>query len=122
MSNYLYILGTIVFTVFGQMILKWRIGTYGELPQDILQKIIFLVKLIFDPLIFSGLLAAFVASLFWMAAMTKFNISYAYPFMSLNFVLVLLLSALLLREPVSLYNVIGLSLIVLGIYVSSMTV
>jgi len=44
---------------------------------------------LFDPLIFSGFASAFIASFFWMAAMTKFELSYAYPFMSRVFVLVL---------------------------------
>jgi uncharacterized membrane protein len=54
-----------------------------------------------------------------MAAMTKFNLSYAYPFMSLNFVLVLVLSVWLLSEPVTLQKVIGIGLIVLGTVVAA---
>jgi uncharacterized membrane protein len=65
------------------------------------------------PLIFSGFPAAFCAALFWMAAMTKFEVSFAYPFMSLSFVLVFIISALLLRESVNVYKILGLSLIVL---------
>lgn len=118
--GYLYIFGTILFTVYGQIVLKWRISKYGELPGGgLFDKFIFLVKLLFDPLIFSGFASAFIASLFWMAAMTKFDISYAYPFMSLSFVLVFCLSVFLFQEPVTLYKVAGLGLIVLGIIVTS---
>ena len=46
-----------------------------------------------------------------MAAMTKFEISVAYPFMSLAFVLVLLLSALFFQEPITLGKVLGMILI-----------
>ncbi|HET7628498.1 MAG TPA: EamA family transporter [Bacillales bacterium] len=120
--GYLYIFGTICFTVYGQIILKWRIRTYGSLPQDFGQKLMFLLRLLLDPLILSGFVSAFVASLFWMAAMTKFNISYAYPFMSLSFVLVFLLSVVLFREPVTAYKLIGLGLIVLGIFVTSKSI
>lgn len=71
--DYLYIVATIVFTVYGQVILKWRIGKLGALPPEALAKLKFLVMLLFDPAIFSGFAAAFLASLAWMAAMTRFE-------------------------------------------------
>lgn len=117
--GYLYIFGTILFTVYGQIMLKWQISKYGSLPPDLGEKFIFLLKLLLNPLILSGFISAFIASLFWMAAMTKFDISYAYPFMSLSFVLVFLLSITLFHEPVNVYKIIGLSLIILGIIVTS---
>jgi len=120
--GYFYIFGTIFFTVYGQIILKWRINGVGSLPENFTDKIFFLLKLLFDPWIFSGFIAAFIASLFWMAAMTKFDISYAYPFMSSAFVLVFLLSVILFHEPISWQKIIGLLLIVAGITVTSRSI
>lgn len=117
--DYLYIFSTIGFTVYGQMILKWRIAKFGPLPADTYQKLKFLIYLLFDPVIFSGFAAAFLASLAWMAAMTKFDLSHAYPFMSLNFVVVLLLSGWLLSEPMTTQKVVGVGLIVLGTVVAA---
>jgi len=108
-----------MFTVYGQLILKWRIGKYGALPEDLGDRLVFLLRLFLDGYIISGFLAAFVASLFWMAAMTKFDISYAYPFTSLGFVSVVLLSAIFFQEPVTIPKSIGLGLIVLGIIIGS---
>jgi multidrug transporter EmrE-like cation transporter len=51
--------------------------------------------------------------------MTKFELSYAYPFMSLAFVLVLFLSALFFKEAITLPKLLGLTLIVAGIIVGS---
>lgn len=112
--KYLYIFGTVLFTVYGQLILKWRIGNYGSLPAPLDKKIFFLLRLFTDIYILSGFMAAFVASLFWMAAMTKFDLSHAYPFMSLNFVIVLLLSGWLLSEPITVLKSVGVGLIVCG--------
>lgn len=117
--DYIYIALTIGFTVYGQLILKWRIADYGPLPVDTSEKLKFLLGLLFDPAIFSGFAAAFLASLAWMAAMTKFDLSHAYPFMSLNFVVVLLLSAWLLGEAVTLQKILGIGLIVLGTVVAA---
>lgn len=112
--DYFYILGTILFTVYGQLILKWRVGFYGVLPSLFLDKCKFVLTILFDPWVLSGLAAAFVASLCWIAAMTKFELIHAYPFMSLNFVFVFFFGALFLNEPITLYRSIGMGLIVFG--------
>lgn len=117
--DYLYIFATLGFTVYGQLILKWRISQFGPLPAELADKLKFLLGLLFDPAIFSGFAAAFLASLAWMAAMTKFDLSHAYPFMSLNFVVVLLLSGWLLSEPMTLQKALGVGLIVLGTVVAA---
>jgi uncharacterized membrane protein len=91
----------------------------GEMPIASAEKLRYLLVAVFDPAIFSGFVAAFLASLAWMAAMTKFELSYAYPLMSLNFVIVLILSAWLLHEPVTLNKTIGIILIVAGTVIAS---
>ena len=119
MNPYFYILGTLVFTVYGQIILKWRLsGLKIVLPEATMEKIVFMVKLMFDPFIFSGLVSAFVASMFWMGAMTKFEITQAYPFMSLAPALVFLVGILFLGETFTVGKVIGLALIILGTIVT----
>lgn len=117
--DYFYIVATIGFTVYGQLILKWRIADFGPLPADTMDKLKFLISLLFDPAIFSGFAAAFLASLAWMAAMTKFDLSHAYPFMSLNFVVVLVLSGWLLNEPVTFQKILGIAMIVIGTMVAA---
>lgn len=119
MNPYLYIFGTLLFTVYGQIVLKWRLsGMKVILPENTIDKIIYLVKLVFDPFIFSGFVAAFVASLFWMAAMTKFEITQAYPFMSLAPAFIFLIGVFFLGEAMTMGKVLGLILIVVGIIVT----
>ncbi len=117
--NYLYILLTIVLTVYGQIAIKWQMLKVGNLPEPLPEKINFLIHLLLHPWILSALLAAFMASFCWMAAMTKFDLSHAYQFMSLNFVIVLLLSGWLLNEPLSVQKVLGVTLIVFGTVVAA---
>lgn len=117
--DYFYIIATVGFTVYGQLILKWRITKFGPLPGNFLENLKFLILILVDPFIFSGFVAAFLASLAWMAAMTKFELSHAYPFMSLNFVLVLLLSGWLLSEHMSIQRALGVTLIVFGTVVAA---
>lgn len=121
MTGYLYIAGCVLFTVYGQLVLKWRMNLQTQpLPDETVAKIFYLIKLIiFDPFILSGLASAFLASLFWMAAMTKFSLSFAYPFMSSAFVIVMFFSVFLFGEALNIHKLIGTSLIVAGIVVLS---
>ncbi len=118
MMGYIYIFGTICFTVYGQLILKWRIVQYGALPELFSDKIVFLFKVLFDPFVFSGFVSAFIASFFWMAAMTKFEVSYAYPIIVSGLLLLTtLLGIVLLDESIQLRKVAGILLILLGVFV-----
>ncbi len=117
--SYGYILLTIVLTVYGQLVIKWQVSKAGALPVGIVAQAGFLLRVLVNPWVLSGLIAALIAALSWMAALTKFDLGFAYPFMSLSFVLVLVLSVLFFREPMTVYKVIGMALIVLGLFVSS---
>lgn len=119
MLDHLYIFATILFTVYGQLVVKWQVAKAGPLPSTIHERIFFLLALVFNPWIISGMVGAFLAMLSWMAAMTKFELSYAYPFTSLAFVLALIFSAVLFHEVMTVPRVLGVVLIVAGIIVAS---
>ena len=112
--DYVYIAATIALTVYGQVILKWRMDQVGPLREGFGPALRQLIVLVFDPAIASSFIAAFLASLTWMAALSRFELSFAYPFMSLSFVLVTLLSVWLLGESFTVHKALGVSLIVAG--------
>ena len=115
---YLQVFTTLALTIYGQIIIKSIINLYGGLPIEFKPKIFFLLKLFFDPYIFSGFLSAIFASLFWMSAMTKLPITRAYPIMSLAPTLVLIFGVLYLGETVTLGKIAGTILIIGGTYLS----
>ncbi len=117
--SYLYIFGTILFTVYGQLIIKWQMAKVGSLPYVFSEKALFLLQMFFNPWILSAFLSAFVAAICWMAAMTKFELSHAYPFMGLSFVFVLVLSGLFFHEAITFPKILGVLLIMTGIIVGS---
>jgi drug/metabolite transporter (DMT)-like permease len=114
-AGHFYILLTLVFTVYGQLVLKWQMGSAGPMPSATFDKLLFLLQQFTNPWIFSGFCAAFIASLAWMAAMTRFELNYAYPFMSLAFVIVMILGVLFLGEAISMRKAVGTLLVVSGL-------
>ena len=117
--GHFYILLTLGFTVYGQLVLKWQMSGVGPLPAAGAEKVYFLLSQFLNPWIISGFVSAFLASLAWMAAMTRFDLNYAYPFMSLAFVIVMGFSVLFLGETVNVAKVAGTFLVIVGLVVIS---
>lgn len=120
MSNIIehgYIATTVLFTVYSQLIMRWQVTAAGALPADCLGKFFYVLNLILDPWVLSGIVATFLAGISWMLAMTKFEISYAYPFVSLNYILVLVAGSIFFDESISMSKLAGSALVVLGIIV-----
>lgn len=118
-AAWLAVLGTIVLTSYGQIIIKQRVVQAGSFDGAVGEKFFFLLRVAFDPWVLSGIFAAFVAGFLWIAAMTRLPLNLAYPFMSLTFVLVLLMSGIWLGEQVSMQRWIGTGIIMLGLIVAN---
>ncbi len=117
LGGHVFIALTLFFTVYGQLVMKWQMSGVGPLPADGLAKLLFLLKQFLNPWIISGFVSAFLASLAWMAAMTRFDLSYSYPFMSLAFVIVMVFGATFMGETVNLAKVLGTALVIGGLVV-----
>jgi multidrug transporter EmrE-like cation transporter len=111
---YLLIALTIALTVYGQLILKWQVSLSAAKFGGTLDAAFYL-RLLLNPWVISGFVAAFGASLCWMGAISKMELSRAYPFMALNFVLVGLVAIPLFGEVFTWHKLIGLCLIIGGL-------
>ena len=67
-----------------------------------------------DPFIIFGAIAYFFSFVLWIYILSKNNVSFAYPLMSLSYAAVMILSVYFLKEDVNIYQWIGVSLIVFG--------
>ena len=115
--GYFYIFLTIVFTVYGQLVLKQQVNTLTITPTGP-ELIPFYAKFIITrPLVLSGFISAVLASITWLSAISKFELSYAYPFMSLNFVVVVLFSLLFFNENLNSFKIVGVLCIIIGVVI-----
>lgn len=116
---YVFVALTIVLTVYGQLVIKWQASRHVVSHGQTAAAGSFVQSMLMNPWVLSGFAAAFLASMTWMLAVRRLQLSHAYPFMSLNFVLVLLVSAPLFGEALTRGKLVGLSLIVLGVIIGS---
>lgn len=62
-----------------------------------------------------------ISSIFWIIAISKIDLSYAYPLVSINFVLIALFSKIFLKEKVNKHRWIAIFYIILGVVAISMS-
>lgn len=115
--NHSYIFLTIFFTVYSQLVMRWQVAAAGQLPDDVSGKIRFIVAILLNPWVVTSIIATFFAGVSWMLAMTRFEVSYAFPFVSLNYVLILAASVLLFNESFTVTKFVGSLIVIVGIIV-----
>ena len=71
--------------------------------------------LVLNPFLVAGVFLHIAALFTWLYVLKHVEVSYAYPFISMGFVVVLLLSYYLFNESINAYRIVGVSLIILGI-------
>ncbi|WP_176054644.1 DMT family transporter [Paraburkholderia caribensis] len=75
----------------------------------------FVLHLLLNPWVLSGIVATFFAGISWMLALTKFELSYAYPFTSLVYMLVLVSGVLFFKDSMSVGRLTGTAVVMLGV-------
>jgi multidrug transporter EmrE-like cation transporter len=118
--GYFLVALTVLLAAYGQFAVKWQVVRAGPLPEDFHARTQFVVELLMNPWIISGLAAAFAASLCWMLAMTKLPLSEAYPYTAAQFILVVVGGAWLFSEPLTTPRIVGVVLIGAGVIVSGL--
>ena len=110
---------TIAFTVIGQLLVKKGMLEVGPSPGQMAALPGFFWRSFTNPSVAAGLACAVAAALAWTAAISRTDLSFAYPFMALAIVLVLVLSGVFFGEKVSAGRWIGAGVVCLGLWIAS---
>lgn len=113
------VLCTILLTTYGQLVLKWQVSVRAPIPFARAANWPPLLLLFLRPWVISAFIAAFGASLCWMLAISRLELSRAYPFMALNFFLVCVLAVPFFGETLTTTKMVGLLVIVIGLVILS---
>lgn len=115
----LMVSAVLALTVYAQLMMKARALAHAVATSDA-NRLKYLASMLGDPGVISCFVAAALAAVFWMLAIERLEVSFAYPFMALSFVLVPLGSMLLFGERVPPIQLMGLGLIVAGVATSTL--
>jgi multidrug transporter EmrE-like cation transporter len=112
------VIGYVVLNSFGALIIKYKINAIGEVQLGSLKSFVnYFMVLLKSPLIICGILSIFISAFVWMTALSRLQISLAYPVaVGLNFFVVVTVALIFLKEQLSVEKVIGIVLIFISIY------
>jgi drug/metabolite transporter (DMT)-like permease len=115
----IYILISVITGAVGQVMLKKGMINLGPLSLSLKEIPAVIWKIAMNPFIVIGLAIYVGGILFWLVALSRVDLSFAYPFASLSYVLMMLASWIFLNETVTLYRVIGSLVIIAGVLIVS---
>ena len=113
-SIFLHILLPVVMSIMGEFILKYTV--HGKALGINLETVTMIIG---SPIILVGILLISLSALLWIIGMTKFQLSFMYPFLSLSYVVIIIGSEFLLNEQVSFNRYLSILFIVIGLLLIS---
>jgi len=113
------VLTAVVFSVTGELFFKEGMNRVGVLSLATLGPT--LARMIHTWPFYAGAASFLVSASFWFAAISRVDLSWAYPLLATGYVLMLLFSAIILGEHVSPVRWIGAVVIVIGVILVSRT-
>jgi multidrug transporter EmrE-like cation transporter len=113
------ILSTVILGASGQLCIKAGALKLGDIAPGANGILSFLLKVLQTPIILAGIGFWSISALLWIATLSKVDLTFAYPMLSLGYVIVFLGSWYLFNEPLSLPRLLGAVLVCLGVILIS---
>jgi len=115
----IYILISVLAGALGQILLKKGMGSMGPLTLSLDQVGGIIWRIATNPYVVIGLLIYVCGTLFWLVALSRVDLSFAYPFASLSYVVMLAASYFLFHEDINSMRLLGTGVICLGVILIS---
>ncbi|HXV42019.1 MAG TPA: EamA family transporter [Anaerolineae bacterium] len=114
-----YILISVLAGATGQIMLKKGMSSMGPLTLSFEQLFNILWRIGTNPYVVIGLAIYVTGTVFWLAALSRVDLSYAYPFASLSYVVMLVAAWQLFNEDITPFRLLGTLVVCLGVFLIS---
>lgn len=114
-----YILVAVVGSAAGQLLLKKGMSTMGPLTLSANEIFNILWRIGTNPYVVVGLFIYVCGTVFWLAALSRVDLSFAYPFASLSYIVMIVGGWQLFGERVDVWRVLGSTAIIAGVLLIS---
>jgi len=106
-------------TVVGETLLKAGMNKHGELNISADTLVPTAVKLFTNPFVLGGFVFVFSGALFWLAVLSRWPLSLAYPLLSISYIIGTASAVIFLKEKISWVHALGVLVIILGVFLIS---
>lgn len=102
----------VLLQLYCQLIFKWRINPANGIGNE--EPVQLILKFLTDPWILSGIVAAFGGMLAWIFALSRIELSVAYPIAAIVIPVVAVLGIFLFGESIGIVKATGIALVFAG--------
>jgi multidrug transporter EmrE-like cation transporter len=121
LQNFLLILVCVTLGVGGQLMLKHGMSARGNPVDQMVEVVPHLIAAASNPFVIAGGVLYALSFALWLIVLTRADLSYAYPLLSMGYVIVVLLSRVLFQEAVTPIRLAGTLVICVGVFLISRT-
>ena len=115
-----FIIGTIGTAVAGQLSLKEGMRHAGQIDLSNIEKIWqVLPRVLSIPTVWIGLFLYGLSAFFWLIVLSHYDLSYAYPMLSISYILIPLLAWIVFGEQIPIMRGISIAIICIGVIILS---
>lgn len=114
-----YILVSVIAGAVGQLMLKQGMTSIGAVTLSFDQLFNILWRIGTNPFVVVGLGIYVGGVVFWLAALSRVDLSYAYPFASLSYIVMLVAAWQLFNENISPLRILGTLVVCMGVLIIS---
>ena len=114
--NFSLILVGVMLNAVAQLFLKAGTNVVGELKFSQATLLPTILKVAFQPYIFAGLTCYVFSVAIWIVALSKVQVSIAYPMLSIGYIVNAIAAAYLFGETLTDLKIVGIMVIILGVY------
>lgn len=116
MNAIIIIIIGVVFAAIGQV--SWKLGM-NQAGQISAMNLAYISSVLLNPYVLLGFVMYSLSTVFWLIALSKRDLSFVYPFISLTYILVLVLSSMVLKESIGINKIAGTLAIIAGLVIIS---
>jgi drug/metabolite transporter (DMT)-like permease len=119
LKNFILVMAPISIGIVAQILLKTGMLQIGKFSVEISKLFMTFVGIFLNPFVLVGMFLYFAASLLWLIVLSRIDLSFAYPLLSIGYIFIVLYSDIVLKEEVSLVRWAGVLTICLGVFLIS---
>ncbi len=114
-SPHLLALATPVFAAISQILMKWEVSLANEQLSQLGSQPLYLLHFLVRPLVLIAFFMTFLSGISWILAISRLELSQAYPYVALTYIIVPTAGVLLFGESMSVQKLLGSATVILGI-------
>lgn len=120
LTNLIFIITSVLLNALAQILLKAGMKEFSniDLKNNIIQTS---VTIALNPYIICGFISYGISIILWLWVLSKVDVSLAYPFQALGYILVTILAWLIFQENINLTRIIALIFITIGLIILALS-